>query len=213
MDFKTWHAEADMPMKRDGVWFDNETGLPFVSDEDIAERAEQRAATAQAAEARQAAKALGGRALVGGSGKQKKWAEELRAGVIEKLKPETAEKVLNQFRDTKWWIDNRDTFSFSRSVGTKKVTEFKGSADMEKVFEKHFDRPRIDAFQKPLREVLEHFESRLNRQSGVALYGIQSSDAALIKECKTVLASDSTDMPTFAALMDRLLARIEQLSR
>ncbi|MCR6502476.1 hypothetical protein MUO32_25955 [Shinella sp. CPCC 101442] len=218
MEFNTWYENADISVKRNGVWYDEETGIAFISDTDALEKAEQRAATEMAADARKAAKMLGGKALQGGSGKQKKWAEELRAGVIAKLTSETAEKVLKQFqfRDTKWWIDNRASFSITRKAiwpNTGNVTTFSPTEQMESAFQKHFDRPRIVAFQKPLRDVLQTFERRV---SSLAAHPFERrivlpSDSVLIDECKKVLATDCTEMKVFDGLMTRLVARAEAL--
>jgi hypothetical protein len=61
-----------------------------------------------AAEARKAAKTLGGKALTG-TPAQKKWAEDIRRQSLETVSAEVAEKLLSakKFQTAKWWIDNR----------------------------------------------------------------------------------------------------------
>lgn len=217
MDFKKCYNEvADVPVKdANGNWYDLETGISF--DPLAAERAAQDAALEKAKQARTAAQALGGKALNGGSAKQKKWAEELRAGALKNMTPETAEKVLKhfQFRNTMWWINNRETFSFSETSFGKKVTAFRDMKQTEAAFQKHLDRPRIDAFQKPLREVFERFEKRYEQCRNHNIFSrlVLTSDRVLVEECRKVLSSDSTDMEIFAGLMDRLLPRLEAITR
>lgn len=187
------------------------------AEREAADKRENDAALKKAKEARAAAKTLGGTALTGGSAKQKKWAEELRAGALKNLSSETAAKVLEQaqFKNTLWWIDNRESFSFSETSFGKKVTAFRDMKATEAAFKKHLDRPRIDAFQKPLREVFERFEKRYEQCRNHNIFSslVLTSDRVLVEECRRVLSSDSTDMEIFAGLMDRLLPRLEAITR
>jgi hypothetical protein len=59
--------------------------------------------------AREAVKEFGGKALRGGTPKQRKWAEELRSAALKPLKQNVAERVIadTRFQKTMWWIDNR----------------------------------------------------------------------------------------------------------
>ncbi len=65
-----------------------------------------------AAEARKAAKAIGGKALTG-TPAQKKWAEDIRKSALTTVSAEVADKLLagKAFQSSKWWIDNRRTMN------------------------------------------------------------------------------------------------------
>lgn len=60
-------------------------------------------------ELRKYAKALGGKALAGGSPKQRLWAEQIRAKVLERATLEEAIRLVteNRFSGYRFWIDNR----------------------------------------------------------------------------------------------------------
>ena len=63
-------------------------------------------------EIRQTAKKFGGKALKGGSAKQKAWAEAIRKKVLESLGETESRKFFDLsgcVEKTTWWIDNRFT--------------------------------------------------------------------------------------------------------
>lgn len=112
-NFNYWHDYvADMPQKVDGVWVDLETGLAYRNTYSYAgERSVKpnAALSEKARAARVAAKAFGGKALIG-TAKQKNWAEEIRAGVLKQVTLEQAQKLCSERgvgRKAAFWIFNR----------------------------------------------------------------------------------------------------------
>ena len=133
MKFSEWYSEADMPTKlEDGTWVDLETGLPF--DSGVVYAKVRKSISNKAQDARNIAKAFGGKALKG-TAKQKEWAEKIRAEKLAKMQFEDAVDIVTVggFLDlAKFWIENRDK-NFTLSVV---LEEFKKLKDLRV---KHYD--------------------------------------------------------------------------
>ena len=133
MKFSEWYENADMPTKlEDGTWVDLETGLPFDSSTVYAKV--RKSISAKAQDARNIAKAFGGKALKG-TAKQKEWAEKIRAEKLAKMQFEDAVDIVTVggFLDSaKFWIENRDK-NFTLPVV---LEEFKKLKDLRA---KHYD--------------------------------------------------------------------------
>lgn len=110
-NFQAWLAQADMPVKRDGVWVDLEDGIAYNPEWDyVGDKPRARTSlSAKAKDARAFAKCFGGKALIG-TAKQKKWAEEVRADVLSGLTQDQAELVCDPAslcRTSAFWLNNR----------------------------------------------------------------------------------------------------------
>lgn len=107
-DFLSWYNEADMPSKQaDGTWIDLETGIAFNQTEK--EKKERQSISAKAQDARNIAKAFGGKALAGTT-KQKEWAEKIRAEKLSQMDFDIAILVCDKnglLNHSKFWIENR----------------------------------------------------------------------------------------------------------
>lgn len=112
-NFQVWIDEiADMPEKKDGLWVDLETGLPYDSSIDYLTGAKRirRQLSSKAQDARSIAKMFGGRALKGTT-KQKEWAEKIRAEKLSSMNEDQAEMSCDPnglLTNSKFWIENRD---------------------------------------------------------------------------------------------------------
>lgn len=106
--FLSWYNDADMPSKQaDGTWIDLETGISF--NQSAKEKAERQSISAKAQDARNIAKAFGGKAL-SGTAKQKEWAEKIRAEKLSQMDFDTAILVCDKnglLGHSKFWIENR----------------------------------------------------------------------------------------------------------
>lgn len=112
-NFSYWIEQiADIPAKDEtGAWVDLETGLHYDASIDYAKGTARvrRTVGAKAMEAREIAKAFGGKALKG-SAKQKEWAEKIRAEKLAEMDEDQAEMACDPnglLTHSKFWIDNR----------------------------------------------------------------------------------------------------------
>lgn len=130
MNFSEWYNEADMPTKlEDGTWVDLETGIAFNADKEFTKV--RKSLSTKALDAREIAKAFGGKALVG-TAKQKEWAEKIRAEKLKSMQFEDAILVCDPtglLGNSKFWIENRnasasDIAAFRREQKTL-LTAFK----------------------------------------------------------------------------------------
>lgn len=149
-----------MPAFRDGRWEDLETGIsysapskiyiPFVMTDEIKKH-------------REYAKQYGGSALTGTT-PQKKWAEKIRYGILSKVDPIVAEILCMFAKDSKNWINMRDTsikLITERSIGA--------IAARKELFRIHSE---VDAL--PDRSKMPFAES----------YEILQQESALLKKCQ-----------------------------
>lgn len=111
-NFQAWIDQADMPERRDGVWVDLETGIPYDPAFNYATgtpRAPRTTVSPKAQDARAVAKLFGGRALTG-TARQKEWAEKIRAEKLAKMSQDQAEMACDPnglLTEAKFWIENR----------------------------------------------------------------------------------------------------------
>ena len=86
--FRSWHRQADMPVKENGRWVDLETGLPFRMKEWLPERP--------------------GMPQLSGSEKQVSWATKIRNEHLSKISDiETRKRLIAKHLTAKFWIENR----------------------------------------------------------------------------------------------------------
>jgi hypothetical protein len=122
INFNYWHNEiADMPAQENGEWVDLETGHTYKDWLASTQKSSKPKVKLdqKTIEARQFAKKSGGKALTG-TAKQKKWAEQIRATILNQVDQECA-KVLcssDYFKHSKFWIENRHRTAddFSRFI-------------------------------------------------------------------------------------------------
>lgn len=116
--FQTWLDEvADIPLKskKDGTWFDAETGFTFAqyaASCDEAEKPKRQTLSKRGLEHRKAAKSFGAKALRG-TKKQKEWGEKIRLDILNSslLTDEEKTELVNCGGFTShaaFWIANRD---------------------------------------------------------------------------------------------------------
>jgi hypothetical protein len=119
-NFAAWKAEADMPEQHaEGGWYDLETGLSYNPKWDYRNDKPMRGfafefktAKAKISEkgqkARDEVKVLGAKALVGGTVKQKQWAEQIRKEKMNNAGSSLpALLASNAAKKTEFWIDVR----------------------------------------------------------------------------------------------------------
>ena len=105
--FDQWLEIADMPERINGEWVDLETGFTY-NDFKNSKPARSKV-NDKAIDARAVAKFFGGKALTG-TVKQKSWAEEIRAKVLNVVDADAAILLCNPTslcKTSKFWIENR----------------------------------------------------------------------------------------------------------
>ena len=131
--FEYWLNEvADMPVYKDGKWYDLETGIEY--------KPERKNMSANAINARKEAKEFGGNALKG-TKKQTEWAEKIRAEKIRKMNADDAKMVVDPnglLTHSKFWIEQREKsateiadFVRQQKGLLKKAMEQKGKGDAD----------------------------------------------------------------------------------
>ena len=109
-NFQAWLDEADMPQQQDDIWVDLETGHKYDPSVDYsAAHAPRKPLSILALNARNIAKAMGGKALKG-TAKQKEWAEKIRAEKLGMMTQDQAEMACDPcglLTHSKFWIENR----------------------------------------------------------------------------------------------------------
>lgn len=119
-NFAAWKAEADMPEQHaDGGWYDLETGLSYNPKWDYRNdkpmrgfasefKTEKAKISEKGQKARNEVKVLGAKALVGGTVKQKQWAEQIRKSKLDQAGSSLpALLASNAAKKTEFWIDVR----------------------------------------------------------------------------------------------------------
>jgi len=123
--------DADMPVFKNGVWVDEETGLEICVS---APKKAKKTLSVHALDARSRAKLLGAKALKG-TPKQKEWAEKIRAEKLAEMHLEEAQKLCGSsavLSSASFWINNRSKkFTFDDAVETMQ--------QLRALNEKHYD--------------------------------------------------------------------------
>lgn len=112
-NFQAWIDQADMPEQVNGQWIDLETGVAYDPTHNYNTKAVRQSVSPKAQDARNIAKAFGGKALAG-SVKQKEWAEKIRAEKLAGMTQDQAEMACDPkglLTAAKFWIENRGAFS------------------------------------------------------------------------------------------------------
>jgi len=112
-NFQAWIDQADMPEQVNGQWIDLETGVAYDPTHNYNTKAVRQSISPKAQDARNIAKAFGGKALTG-SVKQKEWAEKIRAEKLAGMTQDQAEMACDPkglLTAAKFWIENRGAFS------------------------------------------------------------------------------------------------------
>lgn len=115
-NFKFWIENvADMPVVKNGKWFDQETGIFYDPSHDYVGKKPRviKSLSSKAIDARAVAKAFGGKALTG-TAKQKEWGEKIRAEKIRGMDVDQAEMACDPeglLTKAEFWIENRSRTS------------------------------------------------------------------------------------------------------